>query len=153
MTDMQKKETARVVLEQYSWYTTKISMLKDTASDLTRRNEFLLHKGVRLSARTQQHYREIMNELQRMIDQYERNRQSIIAVIESITESTKFERGCRECLMMRYVEDMTQEQMLERMGISHEHLMRKRGRALLLFYDAMKAAKPAGIELPADDED
>lgn len=153
MTDMQKKEAARKVLEQYSGYTMRIWMLKDTAADLIRRNEALTHKGIRLSSRTLQHHRETVKELQRMINDHERQQQAIVAIINSINESTKFERGCRECLMMRYVEDMTQEQMLERMSISHEHLMRKRGRALLLFYDAMEAAKPAGIEPPADDED
>lgn len=139
MTDVEKREAARAILEKLPDMNIRIDALKDTARNLTQRHEAFIRGGGQLSRRTQQNHQERMNELQRMIDRHEQERQSIIAVIESITESTKFERGCREYLLLRYVDGLTHEAAAERMELSREHMIRKRVRALQLFSDAMDA--------------
>jgi DNA-directed RNA polymerase specialized sigma subunit len=96
----------------------------------------LTRKDVRLSDHTQEHQREILDELQQMIDEYEQQQQSIISIISSINELTKTEKDCRAYLFFRYAEGLTDDQITKVMNVSKDQLMRKRSKALLLFADA-----------------
>lgn len=141
MTDIERKEAARAILEKLEDETARINTLRCAAEHLTRHDAMLSRKGVRASGQVKRQRLEIMTELQRMIDRHEQDRQNIIAVIESITETTRLENGCRDYLVLRYVEGMSHEEAAEQMGISEKHLARKRIRAMLLFCDAWEARK------------
>lgn len=139
MTDKQKEKAALAILEQVHGMDTRINGLRCTMNHLKQLDESLTRKHVHRTSRTQQHYCKILDELQRMIDEQEECKQCIVDVINSIIESSKFEKGSRIYLTLRYVEGLTHEATAERMHLSADHLKRKRAKALLLFADALES--------------
>ncbi len=146
MTDMRKKETALAILEKASSINSQVANIERVIHHLNRHDEMLKRNNVRLSARTQQHSREILNELHRMIAEYKHQKQCIINVINSIIETTRLEAGSKEYLTLRYIEGLPHTEIAEQMYISSDHLKRKRKKALTLFCDALEAAHDDDVQ-------
>ena len=137
--DERRKQTALTILEKASSINSRVANIERVIHHLNRHDEMLKRNNVRLSARTQQHSREILNELRRMIAEYKHQKQCIINVINSIIESSRLEEGARTYLTLRYIEGMSHERIAEEMYLSSDHLKRKKKMYYMLFYDALES--------------